>query len=89
MELNEERCFNPYDNITYQEAATILVRMLKYKNEIKTNQFENISTENAYENAYEILKELKIIDEKIVYEKEKAATKEDLAHMIYNAVKSF
>ncbi|MBE7038205.1 MAG: hypothetical protein E7404_04795 [Ruminococcaceae bacterium] len=89
LALNSENLFNPYDYITYQEAATIMVRMLKYKNAIKPDQFENISIENAYENAYEILKELKVIDEKIVHEKEKAATREDLAHMIYNLVKGF
>jgi len=89
LELNQERNFYPYRNITYQEAATILVRMLKIKNVIKPEQFDNISTGNAYENAYEILKEIKIIDEKIVSEKEKTATREDLAHMIYNAVKGF
>ena len=89
LELNEERCFYPYEEITYQEATTILVRMLKYKNAIKTNQFEDISTENVYENSFAILKNLNVIDEKIGHEAQDIATREDLAHIVYNVVTSF
>ncbi len=87
LTLNAEKTFNPYDDITYEQAATIIARMLRYKNFIKTNEYEEIEKNISYDNAYKICTENNIITDLVGYKENTAATREDLAYMLCNAVK--